>query len=395
MKKIVIVGGGSAGITVAARIIKAARKNEVEVTIIEPSRVHYYQPLWTLVGAGIFPREKSKKLTTDVIPTGVDWIQRRVTAIDPDRQFVSTDDHQEIAYDFLIVCPGIKVDWGGIPGLKQAVGHGGVCSNYDYDTVESTFQALKEFRGGRAIFTFPKSAVKCAGAPQKIMYLAEEYFRRSGVRENTEILYIAPGASIFGVEYYRPPLESVVKRKGIDTLYGHHVTALDGQAKEVEVTRVEDGQTTTMKFDFIHVTPPQSAPEVVSQSSLADTAGWAEVDKHTTQSPRYPNVFSLGDASSLPTSKTAAAIRKEAPVLVQNLFTEMRGHGTQARYNGYSSCPLVTGYNKTLIAEFDYDGRPTPTLPLLDPRKERYINYLLKAYGIPFLYWHLMLKGLL
>ncbi|MCA9779966.1 MAG: NAD(P)/FAD-dependent oxidoreductase, partial [Candidatus Eremiobacteraeota bacterium] len=184
-------------------------------------------------------------------------------------------------------------------------------------------------------------------------------------------------------------------RKGISTMYGHHVTSLDGNAKEVEITNVETGATTTMGFDFLHITPPQCPPDIVSESVLADQNGWVEVDKYTTQSQKYPNVFSLGDASSLPTSKTAAAVRKQAPVLVNNLLREIRGTGTQRKYDGYSSCPLVTGYRKTLIAEFDYEGRPTPTIPGLDPRKERFMNYLIKAYGLPMMYWNLMLKGLM
>ena len=395
MKRIVIIGAGAAGITTAARLLNAARRNEIQVILIDPSRTHDYQPMWTLVGAGVFSKQKSRRMMSEVLPRGVDWIQRSVTKIDPDECEVHTDDMNIVHYDYLVVCPGIKVDWQGIPGLAGSVGKNGVCSNYGYDTVDTTFDALKNFRGGRAIFTFPKSAVKCAGAPQKIMYLADDYLRRRGLRDNSEIIYVAPGGSIFGVDHFRPPLEAVVERKGISTMFGHHVTALDADAREVEITHVETGDTKSVQFDLIHITPPQCSPELVAQSPLANEAGWAEVDKYTTQSPKYSNVFSLGDASSLPTSKTAAAVRKQAPVLVKNLMRDIRGRGSVAKYDGYSSCPLVTGYRSALIAEFDYEGRPTPTIPGMDPRKERFVNYLLKAYGVPFIYWNLMLKGLM
>lgn len=394
MKRIVIVGGGAAGICVAARLLNGAKRNELHVILVEPSRIHYYQPMWTLVGAGVFKKETSRKFMSAVLPRGVDWVQQRVQEFLPGQDRVLLDNGDFLEYDILVVCPGIKLDWEGIAGLKEAVGKNGVGSNYDYNTVESTWKAIQDFKGGRAIFTFPKSVVKCAGAPQKIMYLADSYMRKKGIREQSEIIYVAPGGSIFGVDYYRGPLEAVVKRKGIQTMFGHHVTGIDGPGKSVEITNVQDGSVKTMEYDLLHVTPPQCAPDVVKNSDLANEGGWCDVDKHTCQSAKFPNVFSIGDASSLPTSKTAAAIRKEAPVVVYNIFSELRGRSKKRHYDGYSSCPLVTEYGKTMIAEFDYDGKPTPTLPL-DPRQERYVNYLIKAYGLPILYWQFMTKGLL
>lgn len=394
MRKLVILGGGSAGISVAARLLREARANEISIVLIDPSHSHDYQPLWTLVGAGIFPKERTRRPMASVMPRRVDWIQRRAEEILPKRNLVKVEGGQVVHYDYLIVCPGIELHWNGVEGLRGQVGQHGICSNYSYETVDSTWQALQNFQGGRAVFTFPKGAIKCAGAPQKIMYLADEYFRRRGVRQDTEILYLAPGASIFGIEYFRKPLEEVIARKGIRTRFGWHLKGVDAAAKTMLLENVADGSTETMSFDLLHVTPPQSAPPLVRNSALANEAGWADVDKHTLQSPRFGNVFSLGDASSLPTSKTGAAIRKQAPVLVHNLLAHMRGLKQRKSYNGYASCPLVTGYAKTIMAEFDYDGRPAPSIPLLDPRRERYLNYLLKAYAIPFLYWNFMLKGL-
>lgn len=394
MKRVVIVGGGAAGICVAARLINGARRNELHVILIEPSRIHYYQPMWTLVGAGVFRKETSKKFMSAVLPRGVDWIQNKVQEFRPSEDRVVLDNDDVVGYDYLVVCPGIKVDWDGVPGLKESVGKNGVGSNYTYDTVDTTWKGLQDFKGGRAIFTYPKSSVKCAGAPQKIMYLADAYMRKQGIRQDSEIIYVAPSASIFGVEHYRPPLEAIVERKGIKTMFGHHVTSIDGENKTVEITNAEDGSTQTMEYDFVHATPPQCPPDVIKESELANEAGWCEVDKHTCQSDKFPNIFSLGDASSLPTSKTAAAIRKQAPVVAYNLFSEIRGRSKKKSYDGYSSCPLVTEYGKCLIAEFDYNGKPTPTFPL-DPREERYVNYLIKAYGLPILYWYFMTKGLI
>jgi sulfide:quinone oxidoreductase len=387
---VVIVGGGTGGISVAARL-KLARP-ALSVALIEPSEKHYYQPLWTLVGAGVFAKEVTERDEADYVPAGVTWIRDRVTAFDPEKKTVSLAGGGDVGYAQLVVAPGIQLDWDKVDGLSAALGKDGVCSNYRYDLVDATWRFLKDFKGGDAVFTFPSTPVKCAGAPQKIMYLADDHLRRLGVRARSKITWASASAGIFGVAHYAAPLRKVIERKGIETLYRHDLIAVRPASKEAVFRHLDRGHEVTLKYDLLHVAPPQSAPDFVKKSPLAGAGGWVDVDKYTLQHVRHPDVWSLGDASSLPTSRTGAAIRKQAPVLVENLLAHVDGRAPTARYDGYASCPLVTGYGTLILAEFDYDGKPQESFPF-DQTIERYSMYAMKAYALPELYWNGMLRG--
>lgn len=386
---IVIAGGGTAGITVAALL---RDRGATGIAIIEPSDKHHYQPLWTLVGAGVFTKEVTERAEADYIPDGVTWIRDAVEAFDPDAGAVVTRGGTRVTYDQLVVAVGIQLDWHKIDGLAGALGKDGIVSNYRYDLVDSTWRELSAFDGGTALFTFPATPIKCAGAPQKIMHLADDHLRRRGVRDRSRIVFASAGAKIFGVERYARTLRKVIERKGIETLFRHDLIAVRPAAREAVFRHCDQGHEVVVPYRLLHVVPPQSAPDVVKRSPLADPAGWALADKHTLQHPRYPDVFALGDASSLPTSRTGAAIRKQAPVLVDNLLAHRAGAPLPARYDGYASCPLVTGYGKLVLAEFDYDGNPVESFPF-DQSQERYSMYALKAYALPELYWNGMLRG--
>lgn len=388
--QVLIVGGGTAGLSIAARL--RAVDGPPAVTIVEPSETHYYQPIWTLVGAGVFPKEVSVRREADFIPPGATWLRDAVTTFEPEKNQVTTKAGKTLTYEQLVVAPGIQLDWDAVAGLRDTLGKNGVCSNYAYDTVDSTWESIRNFRGGTAIFTFPATLIKCAGAPQKIMYLAEHAFRRQGVREKSRVIFASAGAAIFGVPKYRAALEEIIAARGIETMFGHDLVEVRGATKEAVFVDKASGNRVTVKYDMLHVTPPQSAPDFVEQSPLAGPGGWVEVDKHTLQHVRYPNVFSAGDASSLPTSKTGAAVRKEAPVLVENLLALRAGRPLLAKYDGYASCPLVTGYGTVMLAEFGYDGKIMETFPF-DQAQERYSMWALKAYGLPSMYWHGMLRG--
>lgn len=390
--QIVIIGGGNGGISVAARL--ARKGGQYDVAVIEPSGTHYYQPLWTLVGGGVVPREKSARPQADVIPDGVTWRRSSVTEILPDENQVITADGQRIGYEFLVVAPGIELNWGAVKGLAGNVGQAGVVSNYGYDQCERTWEAIRNFKGGTALFVMPPPPIKCAGAPQKIAYLADEAFRRQGVREQTRLIYAAGTPGIFAVKEYAESLDKVMARKGIETHYQHELVELRADAREaVFIDRGNDEQV-VIEYDLLHVVPPQRAPAVVRESPLADAGGWLDVDKYSLQHPRYPNVFSLGDASGLPTSKTGAAIRKQAPVLVENLLAQLHGKSADspASYDGYTACPLVTGYGKLILAEFDYDLKPQESFPF-DQTRERWSMYQFKRRVLPAMYWKGILKG--
>lgn len=394
--QVVIIGGGTAGITVAARL-RRARKG-LDIAIIEPSTKHYYQPLWTLVGAGVTRVESTVRPERDFIPRGVTWIREAATEILPDRQLVRTDGGQTIHYDYLVVAPGLQIDWHLVKGLAGQIGHGGVVSNYAYDLAPRTWEAIAGFSGGNAIFTQPATPVKCGGAPQKIMYLAEDAFVRAGVRARTRVIFASAGSSIFGVPEYGKTLEGVVARKGIETLFGHDLAEVRPASREAVFRRLDTGEEVALRYDLLHVTPPMSAPDFIKASPLAHQEGpdrgWVKADRETLQHPDYPNVFALGDVAALPTSKTGAAIRKQAPVVVHNLLAQLRAAPAASfkRYGGYTSCPVVTGYGKLVLAEFKYGGKLAPSFPI-DSTKERLSMYLLKRHGLPLLYWHGMLRG--
>lgn len=388
--QIVIVGGGTAGITVAARLLN--EDPSLDIAIVDAAKKHYYQPLWTLIGGGACKPEESERNEVDVIPYGAEWIQEFVASFDPENNSLQTKNGTTISYDFLIVAAGLQINWDAIPGLKESVGKNGVCSNYSFETVSSTWENIKNLKSGNAIFTHPNTPVKCGGAPQKICYLAEDYFRKHGVRDKVNVILCHAKDKIFEVQRYRETLEKVIQRKAIETRFHHDLQALRPDSKEAIFKHMQTGDEVVLKYDMIHVSPPMGAPNFIAQSPLANEAGWADVDKNTLQHTRFANVFGIGDCSSLPTSKTGAAIRKQAPALVENVLASIRGEALTGHYDGYTSCPLVTGYDSMVLAEFDYDKQPAETFPF-DQSKERFSMFLLKKFGLPNLYWHGMLKG--
>jgi sulfide:quinone oxidoreductase len=394
--RIVIVGGGSAGISVAARLRRAGVE---DVAVIEPAEVHYYQPLWTLVGGGRAPVGRSARPELAVMPAGVAWVRDRAVDIDPDAWSVGTAVSGRVGYDFLVVCPGLALDWDRLPGAADTLGRDGVSSNYSVELAPKTWEFIRPLRRGTAVFTMPSGPIKCAGAPQKIAYLAADWWRRQGVLGDIRVVLVLPTPAMFGVPEFSKVLEGVAARYGIEVLLRHEVTEVNPEEKELVVTDRSEGEDRkfTLGYDVAHLVPPQSAPGWVKSGPLADPdspGGYVDIDKETMRHRRYPNVFSLGDAGSSPNSKTGAAIRKQAPVVVDNLRAAMDGRAPTARYDGYASCPLTTARNKMLLAEFDYTMKPHPTFPVIDTQKERYDMWLLKRYGLPFMYWHLMLKGL-
>lgn len=390
--RIVIIGAGTGGISVAARILREKHHLKDEILLIDPATTHYYQPLWTLVGAGIVKKEESARPMDSLIPDGAEWLQDHVTTFDPENNQVETSSHGKIQYDFLIVSPGIEIDWERIKGLKESLGTKGVCSNYSYEHVDYTWDTLEKFTGGTALFTHPATPVKCGGAPQKIMYLAEEYLAKRGVRDSSRVVFGSANPAIFDVVKYRDALEIVLERKQIETHFRVNLTEIKADEKIAIFENLDSGESFEISYDMIHVTPPMQAPAFVRNSSLADSGGWVDVDKHTLQHKQFKNVFGLGDCTNLPTSKTGAAIRKQAPVVVQNVLDAMYGHLPTASYDGYSSCPIVTGYGSLILAEFDYDKIPQESMPF-NQAKERRSMYILKKDFLPIMYWNGMLKG--
>jgi sulfide:quinone oxidoreductase len=393
--RIVIVGGGSAGISVAARLLKAG---QTDVAVVEPADVHYYQPLWTLVGGGLAPVAESAHTELSVMPKKAAWIKDRATEIDPDAKTVGLASGESVGYDFLVVAPGLALDWDRLPGSADTLGRGGVSSNYQVDLAPKTWEFIKDMRSGTAVFTMPSGPIKCAGAPQKIAYLAADWWRKQGVLKDIHIVLVLPTPKMFGVPEFSAVLDKVAARYGIDVRLQHEVVEVDPAKRELVVADNREGGTKfSLGYDMAHLVPPQSAPAWIKSGPLADPSnagGYVQIDKATLRHTRFPDVFSLGDAGSSPNSKTGAAIRKQAPVVTENLLAVMAGKEPTASYDGYASCPLTTARNRMLLAEFDYTMKPHPTIPLINTQKERYDMWLLKRYGLPLMYWNLMLKGL-
>ena len=389
--QIVIVGGGNAGISIAAQLLR--KDSSLDIAIVDGAKKHYYQPAWTLVGGGEFNIQDTERDEASVIPAGTTWIQQMVSGFKPEENKVTLADGTDVGYDYLIAAPGIQLNWGEIKGLKENLGKNGVCSNYSFETAPYTWECIQKTRGGKAIFTNPHTPIKCGGAPQKIMYLAADYFKKQGI--DSQVEFWSGGTRVFGVEKYENTLKKVIARYGIQTQFFVKLDEIDGpnkKAKFVGIGESNKDQEYWVEYDMIHVTPPQSAPDFIKKSPLANAAGWIDVEKHTLQHNSFKNIFACGDAAALPVSRTGAAIRKQAPILVSNLLAVMKGKSMTASYDGYSSCPIITGYDKLVLAEFDYNNTPVETFPF-DQSKERWSMYQMKKYLLPYLYWNQILPG--
>ncbi|HET6391045.1 TIGR01244 family sulfur transferase [Hyphomicrobium sp.] len=393
---IVIVGGGAAGAAVAASLLR--RNRDLDIAIIEPAETHYYQPGWTMVGGGIFNAASTAKPMAAVLPSRVNWIKAAVTAFDPDNNTLVADGHAGVRYNHLVVCPGIKLDWGAIEGLSETLGKNGVTSNYRYDLAPYTWELVRAMKSGRALFTQPPMPIKCAGAPQKAMYLSADHWLREGVLNKIDIEFFNAGGVLFGVADYVPALMDYVKRYDAALKFHHNLVAIDGPGKTAFFKKTgSDGSVATVeaRFDMIHVTPPQTTPDFVRASPLVDTAGWVDVDQTTLRHKRYANIYGLGDVTNTPNAKTAAAARKQAPVVAENLLFDKGQRPSVYAYDGYGSCPLIVERGKVVLAEFTYGGKIASSFPpwLIDGTKPSRLAWLLKERILPPIYWQAMLKG--
>jgi sulfide:quinone oxidoreductase len=393
---VVIVGGGSAGIATAASLLK--RRASLTIAIVEPAEMHYYQPGWTMVGGGIFKPEVTGRKMASVMPDGVAWVQQAASGFSPESNEVILADGSALRYRVLVAAPGLKLNWDAIPGLTAALGKNGVTSNYRYDLAPYTHELARSLRRGRALFTQPPMPIKCAGAPQKAMYLSCDIMRQAGTLKDVEVEFHNAGAVLFGVPAYVPALMNYVESYGINLRFGSKLVAVDGAAKIARFeTQGADGKPVQVQreFDMLHAVPPQVPLDFVAKSPLARESGFIAVDPGTLQHPHYPNVYSLGDGCATTNAKTAAAARKQAPVVAMNVLATLDGGVPTVFYDGYGSCPLTVERGKIVLAEFGYGGKLMPSFPswLLDGTTPTRAAWFLKERGLPFIYWEAMLKG--
>ena len=393
---IIIIGGGAAGIAAASSLL--ARAGDLDIAIIDPADVHYYQPGWTMVGGGIFKAEQTAKTMASLIPSGVKWIKAAVSAFEPQNNVVILDGCRVVKYNRLIVAPGLKLNWNGIEGLVETLGRNGVTSNYRYDLAPYTWELVQNMKAGRALFTQPPMPIKCAGAPQKALYLSGDHWFRNDTLKNIDIEFYNAGGVLFGVKEYVPALMEYVNRYKAELKFMHTLFKVDGPAKTAWFKKTDtDGavEIVETKFDMLHVVPPQQAPDFVRVSPLADAAGWVDVDQATLRHKTFENIWSLGDVMNAPNAKTAAAARMQAPVVANNVLQDMGRTKGISQYNGYGSCPLTVERGKIVLAEFGYAGKLLPSFPqwLIDGQKPSRLAWLLKEKLLPPIYWRAMLKG--
>ncbi|XP_038078811.1 sulfide:quinone oxidoreductase, mitochondrial-like [Patiria miniata] len=394
MYKFVVVGGGSGGLAMASSLSRKHGKGQVAV--IEPSEDHFYQPLWTLVGAGLKQKEQSRRPMKDVMPKACDWIKEKAVEFDPEHNSVKTSGGKVVQYDYLVVAMGIQLNFDQLKGLPEALENDPmVCCNYSYNTVDKTYKALQNFKSGNAIFTFPNTPVKCAGAPQKAVYLADDYFRQHNKRDRATITYWLPLPSIFSVAQYEAVFTDICKKRDIQVNLLHNLVEIKPESKEAVFAKLdtEPNEMITVPYEMLHVPPPMGPPDILKASPLAGPAGFLSVNKETGQHTKYPNVFGIGDCTDFPTAKTLAGVAQQTGPILQAISAVENGLTPVAKYDGYTSCPMVTSDRTAVLVEFDYNLEPLETFPF-DQCKEQRSMYFMKAQLLPALYWHGVLKGL-
>lgn len=395
--KVLVLGCGSGGLAVTSKLLEYL--SPVDVAIVDPSTYHYYQPFWTLVGGGVGTKEETRKENKDLIPEGVTWLKFAVSMVHPEKKTVTLVNDQVVTYDYLVVGTGLKLNWNKIEGLEGNLGKDGICSIYEYDQVDYVKECIRNLKSGVALFIMPPTPIKCAGAPQKIMYLADSSFRQNGVRDKIQVHFATAGKAIFGVPEFAKALDKVVKSKNIQTHFMHKLVGVDAAKKTAHFDVTDaDGKVTkkSIQYDMLHVVPSMSAHSYVAESGLAfedgDQKGWLAVNKFTLQHIKYHSIFGVGDVTGVPNSKTGAAIRKQYPVVVRNIISTMNGMKLDDHYDGYSSCPLVVDYGKVILAEFGYENKLMPSFPF-DQTVPRSSMWILKRWLLPVMYWYGLIKG--
>ncbi|BCS18143.1 NAD(P)/FAD-dependent oxidoreductase [Aspergillus puulaauensis] len=397
--KIIVIGGGSAGLSISHQLLRSGQFSAQDIAIVDPATWHHYQPGWTLVGGGVKEKTSLRQDLSGLIDPKLKFYNQGVATFTPDQNQVTLENGDKLDYSQLVVAPGIKIDYGAIKGLPEALAdaHAPVSSIYGFETCDKVFRNVENLRRGTALFTQPTGVVKCAGAPQKIMWLASDYWRKAGLYKYGEQSPIkidfATGLPVmFGVPKYSAKLDEIRRERGVNGLFQHDLVSVDGDKATFAVS---GGESVTKRFDLLHAVPKMGPHGFIKESALVNEAGFVDVNPETTRHVRFDNVWSAGDASSLPTSKTAAAITSQAPVLVRNLLSAMEGKTAASTYDGYTSCPLTTEYGKVLLAEFKYGGVPKETFKWLglDQATPRRAFYHLKKDFFPWVYFRSMVKG--
>lgn len=406
--RIVIIGAGAAGTALVNRLVD--RLEGATITVIDARAEHLYQPGLSLVAAGLKPASYTVSQTADWLPKGITLITETAAAIDPVAKTVNTSGGQTVAYDFLVVAPGLVLDHDAIEGFSlDLVGTNGIGALYaGPEYAAKTWAAAKTFteQGGIGLMTRPATEMKCAGAPLKHAFLIEDIASRTVGKGKYEIHYAANNAALFGVPIVSEKVRMLFGERGIATHYNHVLKAIDPGRKSATftttsvdpVTKAEVKSDAELPYDYLHVIPPQRAPDVIRQSGLSwadkwTDQGWVEVDMKTLRHLRYPEVFALGDVAGVPKGKTAASVKWQVPVVEDHLVAAIEGRDGTETYDGYTSCPLITRVGRAMLVEFDYHNNLVPSFPgVIAPLEELWISWLMKEVALKATY-NAMLRG--
>ena len=390
---VVVIGGGNAGISLAARL---RRYGVRDIAVVEPSGRHLFQPLFSHIGGGTAKAAEAVRPQESVMPKGVVWIPDSAIDVKPETNTVLLASGNRLSFGHVVVCPGLQLDWHRVPGLAEAMESPHGSSNYVYELAPKTWALLSRLKSGTAVFTMPSGPVKCGGASQKPMYLACDYWRQQGVLSSIRVVMVVPTPTVYGVPGVDDELNRKIIEYGIELRCNSEVTAVDAAARSVQIRDSATGQNESLSYDVLHAVPPQSAPDWLKASTLPaadDDGGFVEVDPETLRHTRYSNIWSLGDAAGTRNSKAGAALRKQTTVLAKNLKAVIRGQEPSTRYNGYSACPFTVSRSTVVFAEFDDEYQPMPTIPKVNVAKERHSTWILERDLFPGIYWNLILKG--
>ena len=391
--EVVIIGGGNAGVSLAARLERYGVK---DVALIEPKDHHLYQPLFSHIAGGRASAKEAVRTQESVTPNGVTWIRDSAVDVDANANTVTLANGSTVAYGQLVVCPGLQYDWDAVPGLAEAVHSPHGASHYEFELAPKAWTLLSGLTSGTAVFTMPAGPIKCGGASQKPMYLACDYWQEQGVLDKIRVVMVQPYPTVFGVPEVDRELDRKIAEYGIELWTNSELVSVDAAGQTANIRNVETGEQESLHYDVLNAVPPQSAPDWLKATDLpaaGDKGGFVEVDRQTLRHLRYPNVWSLGDAAGTTNSKSGGSLRKQTKVLAKNLVAARKGKPLPRKYNGYSVCPFTVSRDTVVFAEFDDRYRPMPTIPRVPTWNESKLSWVVDRDIFPQVYWNLILKG--
>ena len=391
--EVLIIGGGNAGVSLAARLHRYGVKN---VAVLEPQDTHFYQPLFSHIAGGRANASEATRPQRSVMPQGVEWIRDSAVDIDPASSTVSLASGGQLGFGHLVVCPGLQLDWDKVPGLADAVNSPAGTSHYEFTLAAKSWALLRGLKAGTAVFTMPSGPIKCGGAAQKPMYLACNYWREQGVLQDIRVVMVQPYPTVFGVPGVDEELNRKIAEYGIELRLNSELVSVDASAQNALIRNNATGLAEELHYDVLNAVPPQSAPDWLKATELpapGDPGGFVEVDPQTLRHVRFPNIWSLGDAAATTNSKSGGALRKQTKVLAKNLVAAREGKPLTQKYDGYSVCPFTVARSSVVFAEFDDQYRPMPSIPKVPTWKASRASWVVDRDIFPKVYWNLILKG--